>query len=596
MLPIKNFRITTVALLLSVSLYGCGSANYPGPPTAQPEGPEILPEPEIAAPATSTESIGLDEFQPDSEETVLAEPEKIEEIRELPFDYADIEFIQHRLIVYENKYDRWLVITESELDGAMAEEIASFAPICSRKLENIISGYHEIIERLQQHNATGIDTGANVDFKGMQQLDINFLESKCDKLIETDLAAQLEAKSPVEPGTSFSELEAAIEVQMANGDYQEVLSAYSSLVADFPERQPSLQTRLDYGRALQYTGQLNEAARHYKNMLTSDDLDIQPLSIQRTIADILLAAADVDAAELSYNTLTLQYQSVTAEKAWAQEQLAFLRSVEPESEEMLGYIELLREFQTYDYKIHGPRLNEMINQFAQEHAGSPAAVSALRLKTFAAEQLQSWFGRQLVKIDTLVAEKKFSEANELLRKISGYSLPADLEVVVQKTYFDVARAEIHARENQRLKQEMELTTQWESAVKLLDSRQYDAAISAFTDLIGTEYDEQARMKITEAADEAAGEMRKEAASLFIKAGRTTDMEHKKRLLADSYKLLSDILAKYPQTELLEKVQQNIAILEEQIERLDPTLLEELHRVNSAGMPTDSAIPGPWRFQ
>ena len=56
---------------------------------------------------------------------------------------------------------------------------------------------------------------------------------------------------------------------------------------------------------------------------------------------------------------------VSVEKIWAQEQLAFLDSVDPKSEDMIAYMKLLREFQTYDYKMHAPRLNEMADDFAR---------------------------------------------------------------------------------------------------------------------------------------------------------------------------------------------------------------------------------------
>ena len=53
-------------------------------------------------------------------------------------------------------------------------------------------------------------------------------------------------------------------------------------------------------------------------------------------------------------------------------------------------------------------------------------------------------------------------------------------------------------------------------------------------------------------------------------------------------MLTEILTRYPQTELLNKVQQNISVLEEQIERLDPKLLEELRQRNP-----DENTAGPY---
>ena len=190
----------------------------------------------------------------------------------------------------------------------------------------------------------------------------------------------------------------------------------------------------------------------------------------------------------------------------------------------------MREFQTYDYRIDAPRLNEAINAFATQYTGSPVAVSALRLKTFVKEQLKSWFSRQLIRVDSLVAEKKFTEAAEILESMTRYYLPAELQAVLQKTYYEVAQTEIQEMETQQQIQEVALNEQWDAATKLLESQRYDSAIAAFTALLDTEYEKEAMMKITEAANQAASQMRKDAASLFVRAGRTPDLEQKKELL------------------------------------------------------------------
>ena len=88
----------------------------------------------------------------------------------------------------------------------------------------------------------------------------------------------------------------------------------------------------------------------------------------------------------------------------------------------------------------------------------------------------------------------------------------------------------------------------------------------------------------------AGQMRKEAASLFIRAGKTADIEVKKQLLVDSYQMLKEILVKFPQTDLLDKVHQNITILEKQIRKIDPALLEGLQQESVSAVPDESPAP------
>jgi len=614
-----NFKISNniiAASILSVWLTGCATTQpvtapaEPKEPVPEPlisqavstpaEPQEPAPEPHISLPETAQPPAEIREDQEqkmeespvDSSQTYISSQMGYFGPEGIRVNPADIEFVQHRLIVYENKLDQWLEISETALEGPLADEITSLETVCLQKLEDILTGYSQLMERMQQGKIFSDDMSPTADPKAMQQNDIAFMESRCNELLVMDFAEKYKPVPSAEPEISFTETQEAIAAHVAQGNYQEALSDFGNLSSEFPDLKPSIATRLNYGRALQYTGQVDAAARYFKSMLESGDLAIEPLAIQRQIADFLLATADTSGAELYYKSMILEHETLSFEKTWAQEQLAFLDSVDPESEDMIAYMKLLREFQTSDYKMHAPRLNEMADDFARTHTGSPVAVSALRLRTFAADQLKSWFGRQLVRIDGLVAQKEFTTATDMLKNFSGYYLPAELQAVLQKKYYDIAQAQIQEQETQQRIKVMELNEQWDSAVNLLDSRQYDSAISAFESFSGTEYEESAKIKIVEAANQAAGGMRKEAASLFIRAGKTPDLEQKKNLLLDSHRLLTEILARYPQTELLDKVQQNISILEEQIERLDPTLLEELRQQKPAETTAGPYSPGP----
>jgi hypothetical protein len=248
---------------------------------------------------------------------------------------------------------------------------------------------------------------------------------------------------------------------------------------------------------------------------------------------------------------------------------------------MAAYRQLLQAFESRDYRIHGAELNEMADRFVSEHAGEQIGVNGLRLKNFALSELHAWFDRQLLRIDSLIIDKKFTEASDILQNLTQYYLPADLQSVVQKTSYHIAQAEMQETETERRNKEAELTEHWESAVHLLDSQQFDAAILAFEAFNGTEYEKQAQLKIIEASNLAATQIRKDAASLFIRASKTGEFDKKKELLVASYNLLNEILDKYPQTDLRDKVNQNIAILEEQIRKFDPALLDELQGKNSS---------------
>jgi tetratricopeptide (TPR) repeat protein len=597
MLPYKDFKPFIVTILLAFLINGCGAPRTVTPThrtqAPEPSSHDVMQE-EVVQPPRQEQMEKLTAVPgPTSEPVKVLESAGTTELGKLKLDYADIQFVQLRLDEYEKKFESWLEFSELMQEEDWNEELTATETECVQQLERILSGYNLLLEkmhlsgysllgRMQPDNSVPLANTAIAELKKMQQLDIAFLESSCPELLALDMAPKYEfLPGAAEPKFSFAAAQEMVSAHMAQGDYQEALLSYDRLALDFPGQTPSLSTRMNYGLALQYTGQIEEAAEYYKNMLTSDDLAIGPISLQREIADLFLASGNFTTAESFYDNVLTGHDSIGVEKKWAEEQLAFLDEVDPDSEDMAAYMSLLREFQMYDYRTDAPRLNEAINAFAIQYTGSPIAVSALRLKAFAKDQLKSWFNRQLVRVNALVAEKKFAEAAEILESMTRYYLPAELQTTLQKTYYEVSQSENQEIEMQQQIHEIELTEQWDMALKLLDSQRYDSAISAFTALMDTEYEEQATIKITEAANQAASKMRKEAASLFVRAGRNPDIEQKKELLLASHRLLSEIVAKYPQTDLLDKVHQNIAILEEQIQRFDPALLEELQQETPA---------------
>lgn len=593
----KGFTFIILStVLVAIFLGGCAatpsetSSEMTGPPAPKSQDFEQGQQSQTA-PSIQTGKDITPPPQVSLKESFLSSKESTQ-IKRVPVSYADAEFVQQRLNEYQIKLDQWLEISEVTDKSKLAEQLSTRGFECLQLLEWILTGYSSLLERMQQGETVSVDKTDTVDPKRMQQLDITFLESRCGEILAMETSVRPELTTEEEPQYSFDEAQEIIISHVENENFHEALLGYSNLPTDFPGQKPAIFTQLNYGLALQYTGQVEAAARHFNKMFDSGDLSVEPLSLQLEIADLLLASSNIDAAKSHYESFILAHRSIEAEKLWAMEQLAFLRSVDSESEDMLAYTKLLREFLIYDYRIHSVALNKKINTFATEHAGSPIAVSALRLKTFTIEQLNLWFGRQLVKIDSLVAEKKFTEATNILKNMTNYYLPADLQAVVQKTYYEVAQAELQETEDQRRIQEMELTEKWDAAVLLMDSQRFDLAISAFEILMGTDYEEQATIKIVEAANLAAGQMRKEAASLFIRAGKTQDIEKKKELLLDSHRILNEILVKFPQTDLLDKVHHNVAILEEQIRKIDPALLEEPQEESPAKMPDESPAPIP----
>ena len=59
-------------------------------------------------------------------------------------------------------------------------------------------------------------------------------------------------------------------------------------------------------------------------------------------------------------------------------------------------------------------------------------------------------------------------------------------------------------------------------------------------------------------------MRRKAAGLFLKARNTSDPVAKKQFLMQSRDLLRQAIEEYPQADIIDKIKQNLQVLEEQI--------------------------------
>jgi hypothetical protein len=95
---------------------------------------------------------------------------------------------------------------------------------------------------------------------------------------------------------------------------------------------------------------------------------------------------------------------------------------------------------------------------------------------------------------------------------------------------------------------------------------------------------------------AASEKRREAAELFVRAGNTDDIDQRIDLLFQSRELLQEILVKYPQSDLTEKVQNNLARIDEELRSIDPSLLSA---TGAGGPPGEEAeqqgsLPEEWQ--
>ena len=70
-------------------------------------------------------------------------------------------------------------------------------------------------------------------------------------------------------------------------------------------------------------------------------------------------------------------------------------------------------------------------------------------------------------------------------------------------------------------------------------------------------------------------MRDKAAALYVRARKEGNPVRKREYFEESWRLLNDIIVKYPAGSLIDKVRKYLDTIEKQIEAFDPILLHEL---------------------
>lgn len=601
----RIFFIVPLLLLAGAGLLlsGCGTPRVAVPekarkaPVVRPAPRPVVKQTRPAAPAPTRPEKTLVVKTPARE--VFPSPSR----KKIRFSEADLRFVEQRLAVYEKKFRQWLEVRAGK--GGLARDMVG--PLqwqgCSGRFERILSGYQRMQEEIiaSRSPSPWADNTEQSDMDDILQQDIAFMESRCGRP---------PGPGPDEPGPSLQtaavsrkmaaqSAEALIVAYVNQGNDIEAISAFQDLGRKFPGHVPDAVTRQQYGLALLRTGQRKAAGAVFSRLAAeavNTDLKQTPWQRQHNLADLLLAAGDLSGAQSLYQQLAQAHAGLAAEHKRLQVQVDALRALRVDrSEETNAYLTLFRGVTLFSGRQGGPALIKQADRFDRTLPGTPLAASARYLRQTVEERLTAWAGSRLQRVNILMKQGNKQQAKSVLEELAGADLPAAVQERVESMLTEInARAEVSGDtvtivqagptvEQKPLSlltgdevtlQEQSLAMQWEAANRSLEMRHYDEAIKGFTALLPTDYGAMAGIKIKTVAKQVAAENRKQAAILFAKATKTTNPERKKELLLSSRRLLADIIEKYPQAGIMDKVRRNLDNLDRYIRRYDPTLLEE----------------------
>ncbi|MDX9840740.1 MAG: hypothetical protein RBS95_04745, partial [Desulfobulbus sp.] len=237
------------------------------------------------------------------------------------------------------------------------------------------------------------------------------------------------------------------------------------------------------------------------------------------------------------------------------------------------YSALLKNYLAFVPKRDGYAVVEQAAAFLRAFPGSRLAANATFMQKSAREQADSWLNRGIQRIEAMAGERTPAEGQATTDGTAPgtEATPPAADAVAPPAGAQIdAPAAAEPATDAGLPQE-ELQARYDQGMAALTAKEYDKAIETFNGLLATPLADQARTRIDEAAGLAAQEDRRKAADLFVRANSTSDQANKKNLLLSSRKLLQDILVKYPQAGLADKVQRNLSGVDRALKAIDPSL-------------------------
>ncbi len=525
-----------------------------------------------------------------------------QEIR-LPDDYAEetdisqvqgplppMSYVNDRIFEYGRKLERWREIDAQAAALELSREDTETMVNCFVDLQKVLTGYNQLRADMLRLNTRGSSLIiSSEEIMNLQKSDISYLESVCGTLLapEGDKRVDWEQR---EEEADLPQLETLIERYTDNREYEEVIQAWQKIPGQQRDR-VHLRTKILYGNALMFLHQEEKAAEIYQEivdqMSVSDQQKTDLLSLRKVLADLYTAAGNYVAAEGQYLNISKDYENLGSVEQWSELQLNILeRSVE-DGPELKKYSNLLRNFLGFIPERDGFKIAWQADQFLTEYPYSAIASNVDVIKNNVTNRASRWFDGFFAEVDALAQEKQYLDAIEKLEEIPLDIIDLEQQERVKSRTEDLVLAEAVERETRKIEKMQELQSRWNEGMIKVEEGDYDTAIAIFQTLLQTEYYAKAEDKIKDITLLAAKTDRRAAADLYIRYGKTSDVEMKKKLLTESRRLLLEILTKYPDVDILDKVRGNIARVEQEMNSLDPTLLPSL---NAAEDGTASTLP------
>jgi|GEM_PF-5960040 len=469
---------------------------------------------------------------------------------------VDKDFVEQRLKLYMAKRDQWNEAAGTIIQLNLGNSWPAGWHECLQKTEMLIFGYHRVKARLDEK-----DFQALPDPWDLLAKDISYAEGECEKIL-ADSQTRFSEKVASYSGRVSDEVRGLINEYLSRGMYSEVAAFYEAQVGIDAQIIDDHDLRKRYAEALLRLGRLDETVGILQELNESNGAVVNETLFTDRVhyADILFAAGYYERAVQEYDRIKNQLDALADREAWVIDQADILRN--NNTAQLDDYRKILRLYYESDGTSVPAEIYRGIDAIEQENQSVMLASAHTILRNLE-QAVEENAEKQLNHVQELLLDKEFAGARRIANELSVRG-SEDIKEKATLALEQINEAEGAEKLTLKQLQQQKIKNQRDKARHLYETQEYDGAIAEYSLLLNTEYKKEAAAKIVEAAEIAAAEMRRVAASLFVKARKTTDTEEKVGFLLESKKMLYDLLNKYPGTEIIGKVEQNLQVLEEEL--------------------------------
>ncbi len=568
MISKKYIVAVTLSALVAA---GCApSLRAPAPPKPS-QVERSRPTTEPFGDITGEERAGKPAYSTNGQQTPMEQtPESIS--NKVQFLLPSSTFINRRIEEYNKKLDEWRALQNQSAILNLNQEDTEKMVNCFQDIQKVLNGYTNMHDRIQQLNSSSPPIINAVDILELQRSDIDFMEGACSRLLAVaQEKTAMQAKQP----TDLSQMESLIKRHWDDKQYEDVVQTWSK-IPDSQIGNINLKTKVLYGNALMFLHQEERAAEVYQQIVNqivaSREQRTDLLSLRKILADLYTAGGNYPAAQQQYSDILKEYQNLGNVDKWSKTHLNILAHEDKSSPELTQYSGILRNYMGFIPEQDGYKLVWQADKFLQAYPNSPVVENVATMKADAQKRADAWFNGVLAEVDKLSADKQYSDAIKKLQSIPDDIISPDQRLKIRDKNDALALSDAVQRETLKIGKMQELQHRWNDGLALIDEGKFDDAVKVFEGFQDTEYATKAQEKIKEISSIAAKAERRQAAELFIRFTKTSDLDSKKKLLIESRRLLEDILVKYPNIDFADKVRDNIKRVDMEINSLDPTLL------------------------